>query len=366
MIPFVSPLAQYQAHRAEIRAAIDRVLDSGWYILGESVSQFEQAFANWTGMPHAVGVGNGTDALVLALLAAGVGPGDEVITVSHTAVATVSAVVSTGATPVLVDVCPQRYTLNPGLLDAAYSPRTKAVIAVHLYGQAADLVAIQAFTQKHGLLLIEDCAQAHGARWQGKRVGSVGDLSCFSFYPTKNLGAIGDGGLVACRDPQRFERLQLLRQYGWKQRYISDIHGLNTRLDELQAAILLAKLPWLDADNAARRLRAQRYRERLQGLPLQLPPDVEGCEPVYHLFVIQLDERDALQGALKEAGIQSLVHYPVPVHQQPAYHAIQRLPQALPVTERLAQRVLSLPMFPELPLEQVDEVADAIHRFFAA
>ena len=257
MILCSNPKAQYQAHKEEIDSAIQRVLDKGWYILGDETKAFESEFAAYIGVDHGIGVGSGTEALHIALAACGIGLGDEVITVSHTAVATVAAIELAGATPVLVDIDPDYYTLNPDKLESAISPRTKAIIPVHLYGQPADLTPILEIARQHGVLLIEDCAQAHGAMYGGRRIGAWGDIACFSFYPTKNLGALGDGGMVVTNDSALAERARLLREYGWAERYVSSIPGLNSRLDEVQAAVLSVKLRFLDADNEARALLAQ-------------------------------------------------------------------------------------------------------------
>jgi dTDP-4-amino-4,6-dideoxygalactose transaminase len=363
VIPCTDPLAQYLAHKDEIDAAIAKTLASGWYILGDEVAAFEADFARWLGTDHAVGVGNGTEALHLAMRAIGVGPGDEVITVAHTAVATVAAIEMAGAVPVLVDIAPDFYTLDPAQLERAITPKTKAVIPVHLYGQSAELTPILEIARAHGVKVIEDCAQAHGATYHGRRLGALGDLGCFSFYPTKNLGAIGDGGMVVTSDPALAERVRLLRQYGWADRYISSIAGVNSRLDVIQAAILRVKLRYLDADNAARRRLAQRYDTLLRDAGLRLPQIRAGAEHVYHLYVVRSPRRDQLLGHLKAAGVSALIHYPMPVHRQPAYVNRLRGGDSLPVTDRVAGEVLSLPMYPELAERDVVRVADAIHSF---
>jgi dTDP-4-amino-4,6-dideoxygalactose transaminase len=359
--------AGYLAHRAEIDAAVHRVLESGWYVMGREVECFEQAFCAYIGAHHAIGVGNGTDALELALRACGVGPGDLVYTVSHTAVATVAAIELAGALPVLVDIDPVTFTLDPNCLEEALARppagRSKAVIPVHLYGQPAEMPAILDVARRHGLYVIEDCAQAHGASLAGRMVGTWGDLASFSFYPTKNLGAMGDGGMVVTSDPALAERVRLLRQYGWRERYVSDVPGANSRLDELQAAILLAKLPHLDADNACRRILARTYDTLLAETGISLPQTRPGATHVYHQYAIRLRQRDALRTFLRQAGIGTLVHYPVPVHLQPAYR--DRLPRAavLPRTEQVAREVLSLPIYPQLPDEQARFVSREIRRF---
>ena len=317
-IPAANPAAQYLSHQAEINAAIAAVLDGNRYILGPQTQAFEQEFAAYLGVAHAVGVGSGTEALHLALRACHIGAGDEVITVSHTAVATVSAIELAGAAPVLVDIDPVTYTIDPRLIERSITSRTKAIIPVHLYGSAAHLQPMIDLARKYNLKLVEDCAQAHGARYADRVVGSYGDVSCFSFYPTKNLGAIGDGGLVATNDPEIAENLNLLRQYGWRERYVSEVAGWNTRLDELQAAILRVKLRYLDEDNAKRRSLAAIYDEQLAGIVTR-PIEPAATRHVYHLYVTRHPQRDALMAYLRERGIGTAIHYPVPIHLQPAY-----------------------------------------------
>ncbi len=363
MILCSNPQAQYLAHKTEIDAAVSGVLERGWYILGKEVRQFEAEFAAYLGVGFAVGVGSGTEALNVALAACGIGPGDEVITVAHTAVATVAAVELCGATPVLVDIEREHYTLDPRRLERAITPRTKAIVPVHLYGLPADLDPILSVAQKHGLRVIEDCAQAHGALYQGRRVGSFGALACFSFYPTKNLGAFGDGGMVVTNDPALAERARLLREYGWAERYVSHLRGWNSRLDELQAAVLRVKLRHLDADNAARARLAEKYDEQLANTGLTLPTGRPEATHAYHLYVVRTARRDELQTFLKARGVGALVHYPVPVHLQPAYAG--RLPGSadLPETERAAREVLSLPMYPELTEAEQQVVVEAVRAF---
>lgn len=363
-IPFVDLKAEYEAYRAEIDTAVARTLSSGWYILGPEVATFEAEFAAYCGVAHAVGVASGTDAVLLGLRALGVGSGDEVITVAHTAVATVAAIELAGARPVLVDIDPETFTMNPELLDMAVTPHTKAIIPVHLYGQPADIPAILAIARRHGLAVLEDCAQAHGATVDGKRVGSFGDAAAFSFYPTKNLGAFGDGGAVVTNQADVAERLRLLRQYGWRERYVSDIPGTNSRLDELQAAILRVRLAHLDEDNGRRQHLAVRYTQHLTGLPLQLPSVRPSADHVFHLYVIQTDRRDALAAFLQEKGVSTAVHYPVPVHLQPAYPPLGYAPGSLPVTERTAGRILSLPLYAHMPEEHLAAVVAAVAEFF--
>jgi dTDP-4-amino-4,6-dideoxygalactose transaminase len=362
------PGANYRARRAEIDAAIQRVVESGWYILGPDVEAFEREFANYLGTGYAVGVGSGTDGLHLALRACDVRPGDGVATVSHTAVATVAAVEMAGALPILVDVDPATYTMDPQSLEnalarqAVKSPRIKAVVPVHLYGQPADLASILQIAGNYGIPVVEDCAQSHGAEFNGKKAGAWGAASVFSLYPTKNLGALGDAGVVCTNDERIAERLRRLRQYGWKQRSNSEIPGFNSRLDELQAAVLRVKLGYLDADNAARRAIAAKYTAQMEGLEISLPSCRSGATHVFHQYVIRCRERDRLQARLAEQQINSLIHYPLPVHRQTAYAG--RLPQLVPLnaTESLVGEILSLPMYPELSFDSAIQVADAVRE----
>jgi dTDP-4-amino-4,6-dideoxygalactose transaminase len=365
MILCSNPRAQYEAHKAAIDAAVARVLAGGWYILGQEVRAFEEEFAAYCGVKHAIGVGSGTDALHLALRACDVGPGDEVITVSHTAVATVAAIELCGATPVLVDIEPDHFTLDPEKVRPAITPRTKAILPVHLYGQPANLGAILDLSRRHGLRVIEDCAQAHGARYRDKRVGTYGDLGCFSFYPTKNLGALGDGGLVATNDAALAEKVRLLREYGWAERYVSHSVGFNSRLDEIQAAVLRCKLPRLDADNAARARHAGFYDRALRETALTLPLRREEETHVFHLYAVRSPARDRLLLHLRKEGVGALVHYPVSVHLQPAYRHYGRGEGSLPVTERTAQEILSLPMYPELTEAELAAVTKALRAFLS-
>jgi len=360
MIRCANPLAQYEAHRDEIDAAIASALRGNRYILGPEVEAFEHELAQYVGVSHGVGVGNGTDALELAIRGLGIGEGDEVITVSHTAVATVAAIESAGATPVLVDVDPVCYTLDPAQLEEVRTERTRAAIAVHLYGQPADLDAIVPFCRAHDLALIEDVSQAHGATLHGKRLGTFGRAATFSFYPTKNLGAIGDGGMVTTNDAALAKRVRMLREYGWQTRYVSDIAGRNTRLDELQAAILRVKLRHLDDDNAKRRAIAARYTAALSNSGLVLPQTRSGAEHVFHLYVVTTGRRKEIMDALGTQEIFPGIHYPVPVHCQAAYKGRIRTARSMTVTERLASEVLSLPMYPELSAADVSSVIEAL------
>jgi dTDP-4-amino-4,6-dideoxygalactose transaminase len=368
-----NPKASYLAYKAEIDAAIQRVLDSGFYILGEEVEAFEQEFADYVGVSHGIGVANGTDALEIALRACGVGAGDVVLTVSHTAVATVAAIELVGATPLLVDVDPVTFTMQADQVAAAIQwvqnnpalGTLKAIIPVHLYGHPVDMPAIMALAAQNGLFVIEDCAQAHGAKLQDRQVGTWGHCAAFSLYPTKNLGAIGDGGIVVTQDAALAERIKSLRQYGWRSRYISDTPGMNSRLDVLQAAILRVKLRHLDADNQSRRAIAQSYRQQLQSLPVTLPHVSPQVSHVYHQFVLRVEQRDVLFDFLKSQGIGVALHYPMPVHLQPAYQGrVPLAPGGLPITERLQGEILSLPLHPFLSLEEVQAVVDGFRVWY--
>jgi dTDP-4-amino-4,6-dideoxygalactose transaminase len=359
-VPQADPKAGYLAHRTEIDAAIRRVLDSGRYILGREVEAFEQMFAAYLEVHHAIGVGSGTEALHLALRAQGIGTGDEVITVSHTSVATVAAIELCGATPVLVDIDLSAYTIDPSRIESAITKRTKAIIPVHLYGQPADMESIMAIARHHGLWVIEDCAQSHGAVYRERKAGAWGHAAAFSFYPTKNLGAIGDGGIVVTDAPELAERVRLLREYGWRRRYVSDFPGLNSRLDELQAAILSVKARYLDEENQKRRDLAKVYEEILSATNLMLPTSIPGTRHVYHQYVVRSANRDALKEFLAGKGIGTAIHYPVPVHRQPAYQGRLRCAGSMANTEMVAGEILSLPIYPQLTFEQVRQVAETI------
>jgi dTDP-4-amino-4,6-dideoxygalactose transaminase len=364
MIPCANPAAGVQLRRAAIDAAIRNVLDRGRYILGDEVAAFEREFAAFCGTSEAVGVSSGTDGLVVAMACLGVGPGDEVVTVSHTAVATVSAIVQLGARPVLMDIDPQTFGMDPAELGQAFGPRTRAVIPVHLYGHAVDMDAVMQLADQHRVPVIEDCSQAHGARWRGRRVGTFGRVGVFSCYPTKNLGAIGDAGVVVTSDPVIAQQLREYREYGWRERYNSSTHGMNHRLDELQAAILRVRLRHLDADNQRRRELAAQYSNALRDLPIGLPTVHAKCEAVFHLYVITSLERDRLRTSLAGLGIGCLVHYPFAVHQQQAYAQRVRCVGKLAVTERAAASVLSLPLFPEMTDEQQERVISSLREVF--
>jgi dTDP-3-amino-3,4,6-trideoxy-alpha-D-glucose transaminase len=362
-IPRVDLSAPYEALGDELQAAIDRVLASGTFVLGAEVEAFEAEFAAYCGAVHCVAVNSGTDALRLALTAAGVGPGDEVVTTSQTAAPTAFAIEASGATPVFADVDADTYTLEPESAARAIGPSTRALVPVHLYGQSAEMTPLAELAEEHGLVLVEDACQAHGATYDGRRVGTIGSLGCFSFYPTKNLGAYGDGGAVVTDDQTLADRVRLLRNHGLTSDYMHEVAGTNSRLDELQAAILRAKLPHLDAWNEARRRLSATYAERLAGLPVVLPYSAPWGEHVFHLYVVRTAQRDALKRHLGAGGVGAGVHYPVPAHRQPPY-ASRALRVELPRAERFAQEVLSLPMFPELGEERVLRVADLVRGFF--
>ena len=363
MIAQTDPRAEYLAYQNEINQAIQAVLNSGRYIMGPEVEAFEHEFAEFIGTRFGIGAASGTDALYLALKATGIGPGDEVLTVPHTAVATVAAIEMCGATPVLVDIDQSTYTLDPKRLEAAISARTKAVLPVHLYGHSADMAPILDIARRHALRIVEDCAQAHGATYGDKSAGSIGDISAFSFYPTKNLGAIGDGGLVATNDPDLAENVKLLRQYGWQERYVSQVTGWNSRLDELQAAILRVKLRHLAEGNRRRRALAELYNEGLRNLPVIIPTPNSGNEHVYHQYVIRHSQRDDMQAFLSARNIVTLILYPFPIHLQPAYRGRLGDSGSFPVAEQAAREILSLPIYPELTDAQVQTVVQAIADF---
>lgn len=364
-VPFLDLKAVNAAHAPALSAAFERVLASGWYIMGRELAAFEQAFAAYCGAAHCVGVGNGLDALELMLRADGIGPGDEVIVPSNTYVATWLAVTHAGARPVPVEPDALTHNLDPQRLAAAITPRTRAVLVVHLYGQACEMAPIRAVADAHGLAVYEDGAQAHGARWRGRRVGSLGRAAGFSFYPGKNLGALGDGGAVVTDDAALADRVRTLRNYGSRTKYHNEQIGFNSRLDELQAALLLARLPALDGENAHRASLAAAYDEGLRGLDLVLPAVPAGHEPVWHLYVVRSTRRDALAAALREAGVETLIHYPVAPHLQPAYAPLGIARGSLPIAERLQDEVLSLPMGPHLSVDDVRHVCREVRHALA-
>lgn len=365
VVPLMDLAAQYKSHEEHINRAIARVLTSGRYILGTEVAAFEEEFAAFCGVSHCVGVATGTDAVALALKSCGIASGDEVITVSHTAVATVAAIEQIGAVPVFVDIEPISRCMNPDLIAGLVTSKTKAIVPVHIYGQPAMMPEIMSIARKHGIKVIEDCAQAHGASIAGQKVGSFGDAAAFSFYPTKNLGALGDGGAVVTNNAEIADHCRWLRQYGWRKRYISDLPGINSRLDELQAAVLRVRLPFLELDNIRRRDIARRYNISIVGTSLAPPPNIDNTLSAMHLYVLETDLREALIQHLAAKGIATAVHYPAAVHQQPAYCGRITGGKNLPNTERLYERILSLPIYPELKEDQIGLVCQSLSTFCA-
>jgi dTDP-4-amino-4,6-dideoxygalactose transaminase len=362
-VPLNELLAGYRELEAEIDEAVARVLGSGRYVGGAELEAFEAAFAEHCGAARCVGVASGFDALHLGLRALGIGPGDEVVLAGNSFAATVLAVSAAGAAPVFVEPCADSFNLDPGRVAAAIGPRTKALLPTHLYGQPADLDPLLALARSHGLKLIEDAAQAHGARYKGRRLGAHGDIVAWSFYPTKNLGAMGDGGAVTTNDPGLAETVRMLGHYGFSERHEAARRGVNSRLDPLQAAILAAKLPRLDAWNGRRRDVAAAYADALAGTALRLPRAPDWAEPVWHHYVVRTPRRDALRAWLAERGIETDVHYPVPPHLQPAYAEVGRGRGAFPIAERLAGEVLSLPMGPHLAADAVRAVVEAVRAW---
>jgi len=350
MIPFLDLGAAYRELKPEIDAAVSRVLDSGWYVLGPEVEAFEAEWATYCEAEHAVGLANGLDALILALRALDIGPGDEVIVPSNTYIATWLAVSGVGATPVPVEPDPATHNIDPTRIEAAITSRTRAILPVHLYGQPVDLDPILDLARCHRLRVIEDAAQAHGARYKGRRIGAHGDIVCWSFYPGKNLGALGDAGAITTNDPALAERVALLRNYGSRQKYVNEVAGVNSRLDPIQAAVLRVKLEVLDDWTNRRRAVAAAYTEGLKQAGLILPHVPDWAEPVWHLYVVRTPDREALQARLSKAGIGTLIHYPIPPHMQAAYAELGIAPDALPLARDLAGEVLSLPMGPQLEL----------------
>jgi dTDP-4-amino-4,6-dideoxygalactose transaminase len=365
-VPFLDLKTINIRHREAFEMALGRVLDSGRLLLGDENQAFESEFSSWCGAGHCIGVSNGLEALHLVLRAWDVGPGDEVLVPANTYIATWLAVTHCGATPVPVEPIPNSYNIDPARLAEAITPRTKAIIAVHLYGQTADMDGVLAVARSYGLKVLEDAAQAHGARFRGRRSGSLADAAGFSFYPGKNLGALGDGGAVTTSDAKLAEKLRMLRNYGSKLKYHNELLGWNSRLDELQAAFLRAKLPLLEADNAARVALASRYQEGLADLPgIVLPSVAQHCEPVWHLYVIQYPERDLLAAYLRSRGVDTLIHYPIAPHLQPAYASLCMTDGSLPISEALHRSVLSLPLWPGMTFGQADAVIDGVRSFLS-
>ena len=359
-VPLVDLQAQYSTIKEELRESVLRVLDSQHYIQGPEVEAFEQEFAAACETPYAIAASSGTAALHLALAALGIGPGDEVVTVSHTFIATAESISDTGATPVFVDIDPATYLMDPARLEAAITPHTRAIVPVHLYGQMADMDALIAIGARYGIPVIEDACQAHGASYRGRRAGSIGLAGCFSFYPSKNLGAIGEAGAIVTSSPELATAMRTLREHGQSERYIHDVVGFNYRMAEIQAAALRVKLPYLTHWNACRRAHARRYNQALSRLPLVTPFEEATGDAVYHLYVVRVEDREAFRASLATQGIDTGVHYPVPVHLQRAYAALGYRPGALPITEAHAQQIVSLPMYAELTDAQIDAVVSAI------
>ena len=364
-IPPVDLVTQYRAIKPEIDEAIRQVLESGQFILGPDVAALEQEVAAYVGVKHAVGVASGTDALRLVLTSLGIGPGDEVITTPFTFIATANTISHCGARPVFVDINPQTYNIAPKAIEAAITPRTKAILPVHLYGHPADMEPIMSLVERHGVFVVEDCAQAIGARYKGQRVGSFGHVGCLSFYPTKNLGAYGDGGMVVTSDAELAGKVDVLRRQGGKKKYHAEVLGFNSRLDSLQAAILRVKLKYLDGWNEGRRRVAQRYNELLVGLPVTTPYESPDVYHVYHQYTIRVPERDRLDAYLKERGIGTMIYYPVPLHRQELYVSLGFSEDSLPASEEASRGVLSLPMYPELTKAQQEEIARHIWEFYS-
>jgi dTDP-4-amino-4,6-dideoxygalactose transaminase len=363
MIPFLDLNAQYQSIKSEIDSAVGSVIESSQFILGSEVQAFEEEFAAYCQTDFAIGVNSGTSALHLALLSAGIGPGDEVITVPATFVATVAAILYTGAKPVFVDVNPRTYTMNTDQIIPKITKRTKALLPVHLYGHPADMGSIMRIAREYGLVVIEDAAQAHGAEFNGQKVGSIGDLGCFSFYPGKNLGAYGEGGAVTTRNQEFTKTIRMLRDWGAERKYHHDLRGFNYRMEGIQGAVLRVKLRNLNSWNVARREKAKIYNELLQGLDIQLPQVESNVHHVFHIYALLLEKRDDLVRFLYSKGINTNIHYPIPVHLQKAYKDLSYKVGSFPIAESIFRRQISLPIFPELSREQCEEVARAIRDY---
>jgi dTDP-4-amino-4,6-dideoxygalactose transaminase/acetyltransferase-like isoleucine patch superfamily enzyme len=364
-VPLVDLKAQYETIKEEIHEAINRVLDSSSYVLGEDVAAFEEEFAAYSGAHCGIAVNSGTSALHLALLAAGIGPGDEVITVPFTFVATAAAILYAGARPVFVDIDPHSYTIDVNQIEQAITPRTKAILPVHLYGQSADMDPILDIARRHGLVVIEDAAQAHGAEYKGKRVGGLGDLGCFSFYPAKNLGAYGEGGIVVTNNPEYDRTIRILRDWGQDRKYHHVLQGYNYRMDALQGAVLRVKLRYLEGWTEARRRHALHYNELLTGFGGQIPTAMPFVRHVYHIYAVRVPRRDAMLQTLQACGIQAGIHYPIPVHLQPAYVDLGYAPGNFPQSEQLAAEELSLPMYPELHETDLENIVHWLKYSFS-
>jgi len=364
-VPYLDLRAQYRNIKPEVDAAIARVLESGQFVLGEEVARFENDFAAYCGAAECIALNSGTSALHLALLAAGVGPGDEVVTVPFTFVASVAAILYAGARPVLVDIDPRSFTIDPAAIEAAVTPRTKAILPVHLYGQPADMDPIMDIARRHNLVVIEDAAQAHGAKYKGRPAGTIGDMACFSFYPGKNLGAYGEGGAVTTNSSGYAHTVRMLRDWGQDRKYHHTLRGYNYRMDGFQGAILGVKLRHLSRWTESRRAIVEKYNLLLAGCDVETPAEMPWAHHVYHVYTIRADDRDALQMALTAEGIQTGIHYPVPVHLQPAYSDVGYGVGAFPQSEKAAREVLSLPLYPELSSESVEYVAHAVRKAVA-
>ena len=362
-VPLVDLKIQFQKLKAEINAAISGVFEQSNFILGDNVKKFENEFCQYLGDGRAVSVHSGTDALYLSLLACGISSGDEVITVAHTFIATYLAVVQTGATPVFVDIDSATFTIDPEKIEEKITDKTKAIIPVHLYGHPAEMDQISELARKHNLFVIEDACQAHGAEVNGRKAGLIGDMGCFSFYPTKNLGGYGDGGLVVTKNDDFFDKLRLLRNYGQKKKYYHDGFGINSRLDEIQAAILRVKLKHLDQWINLRRKIAKRYCDKIKSPYVSCPIEMDGYSHVYHLFVIKASCRDRLQEWLESRNIQTQIHYPVPIHMQKCFMSEFGINLNIPQTERICNEILSLPMYPEMDNDQIEHTIDSINAF---
>jgi dTDP-4-amino-4,6-dideoxygalactose transaminase len=364
LIPVSNPKPRFILKKQEFLSALDKVIEQGLYILGDEVSTFEKEFAEYIKVDYCAGVANGTDAIAIGLKALGVKPGDEVITVSHSAVATVAAIEMAGASPVFADIQLETRCIDPDKIPQLITPKTKAIIPVHIYGQPAKIEVILSIARKYGLKVLEDCAQAHGAKVNNQKVGSFGDAAAFSFYPTKNLGAIGDGGAIVTDSKDIYENMLAIRQYGWHQRYVSDVAGVNSRLDELQASFLRIKLRDLENDNNRRNEIARKYNIAFQDLPLYVPAVIPNSYHVFHLYVVELEGRDEFAKFLHEKGIGTALHYPLPIHLQPAYLGRIRGCDDLKKTEKLYEKILTLPMYPELTDDEVDYVISTVREYY--
>ncbi len=359
-IPFGDVKRQYKQLQEQIAKTTSEVYESGWFILGQQVQQFEVNFARYCKAKYAIGVGSGTDALHLALLACKVEPGDEIITVANTCVPTLAAISAAGGVPILVDINPHTFTIDPDRIEERITPKTKAIVPVQLYGQCAEMKPIMEIANKYGLVVIEDCAQAHGAMYRSSMAGTIGDAGAFSFYPSKNLGAFGDGGLVVTNNEVIARTVVKLRNYGQEKRYYHSIKGFNSRLDEIQAAVLNAKLPYLDGWNQRRRAIAQCYNRAISKVGISCPFQSQECYHVYHLYVVMVSERARWQQLLADQGITTLVHYPVPIHLQTAYIECREQGKYLPITEKLASQIVSIPLYPELTDEEINYIIETI------